>query len=277
MPELHKLGGGPTRALQGLSEPCCAVRGRYEQPRSTTAAHEGGRSTAVKMGPLRVTFGVGVRPTKGLTEKLQCMSASSIHIDYNHAPVQALNSLHAQCAPSLITFGSEVVLVLRSRSGARFGLAGSPPHHEPLALAKALDSNPADASTCPRRSPSRGVRTALRHGDGGHERRRRAEAANVPRRVRALAPPALVAARPERRDAHVLRAAAVLQARDRAVRPARGAVRQGIHRRRRQEYWPARADRDRARDVRTAFGIPPFLALVHSLHGCVGRGVSIVR
>ena len=80
------------------------------------------------MGPLGVTFGVGVRPTKGLTEKVQCMSASSIHIDYNHAPVQALNSLHAQCAPSLITFGSEVVRKTRVKTLKDRADSPSSPH-----------------------------------------------------------------------------------------------------------------------------------------------------
>eukprot|EP00966_Prymnesium_polylepis_P049380 1142985-Prymnesium_polylepis.1 len=37
------------------------------------------------------------------------MSLSSIHIDYNHSPVQALNPLYARCEPLVISFGTEAV------------------------------------------------------------------------------------------------------------------------------------------------------------------------
>ena len=59
--------------------------------------------------------------------------------------------------------------------------------------------------------------------------------------------------------------------------PARGAAGQGVHRRRREEHWPARVNCDDANHVRVAFGISPFLAVFYFLHGCVRRSFSSVR
>ena len=42
-------------------------------------------------------------------EKVHCMSLSSIHIHYNHSPVQALSSLAGHCAPSVKFNCPEVV------------------------------------------------------------------------------------------------------------------------------------------------------------------------
>ena len=48
---------------------------------------------------------------------VHCMPLSFIHIDYNHTPVQALNSLHARCEALVISFGTEVVVCTRCDVG----------------------------------------------------------------------------------------------------------------------------------------------------------------
>ena len=50
-------------------------------------------------------------PTKGLSEKSLSSSSSSIHIHYNHDPVQALYSLPGRCAQLAIFNWTEVVRV----------------------------------------------------------------------------------------------------------------------------------------------------------------------
>ena len=42
-------------------------------------------------------------------EKVHCMSLSSIHIHYNHSPIQAFSSLAGHCAPSVKFNWTEVV------------------------------------------------------------------------------------------------------------------------------------------------------------------------
>ena len=48
-------------------------------------------------------------PTKGLREKVQCGSLSTIHINYNPGPVQALSSLPGRCTRLLMFHCTEVV------------------------------------------------------------------------------------------------------------------------------------------------------------------------
>ena len=56
-----------------------------------------------------VIFGVVQPLRRVLREKVHSMSLSSIHIDYNHTPAQALRSLPGRCSPQVISFNTEVV------------------------------------------------------------------------------------------------------------------------------------------------------------------------
>jgi hypothetical protein len=73
-------------------------------------------------------------------EKVHCMSLSSIHIHYNHSPVQALNSLYARCEPFLISIGTEVVTTKHAQRPRTPGHARGVTRHRQLLVARATSS-----------------------------------------------------------------------------------------------------------------------------------------
>ena len=55
------------------------------------------------------SFLLSVTDMRGLSQKVQCMSASSIHILYNHAPSGGVGAPHALHTPLIIFNCTEVV------------------------------------------------------------------------------------------------------------------------------------------------------------------------
>ena len=99
----------PTSAVAAARPPCVGMDGEAI----------GSPSKANFSRPRNIlrSFGDVTDTTKGLSKKVHCMSASSIHILYNHAPSGGVGPPPGRCTPLLIFSEPEVVPFPRMRDG----------------------------------------------------------------------------------------------------------------------------------------------------------------